>query len=71
MTGLRGCLAGFRVDLKGCLVAVLNDCFELFKGLFGQFLDDFMAIFLAFCGWFCGLIWDCLWHVQRIVLGTI
>ena len=29
------------------MVAVLNDCLELFKGLFGLFLDGFMAIFLG------------------------
>ena len=26
---------------------------------------------MAFCDLFCGLIYDCLWNVQRIVLGAI
>ena len=40
------------------------------KGLFGLCLASLMALWLV-CGWFCGLICDCLWHVQRIVLGTV
>ena len=39
-------------------MSILNDCLELFKELFGLFLDDFRVVFMAFCGRFCGLIWD-------------
>ena len=38
-------------------------------GIIKGLLDCFW-MFLAFCGWFCGLICDCLWDVQRIVLGA-
>ena len=34
-----------QANLRGCLVSILNDCSALFKGLFGMFLDSFMAIF--------------------------
>ena len=40
-------MAGLRLvlwaNLKGCLVAILNDCLELFKRQFGLFLAGFMA----------------------------
>ena len=41
------------------------------KGLIGLYLASFMVVFLLFCGRFYELICDCLWHVQRIVLGAI
>ena len=41
------------------------------KGLIGLYFASFMVIFLPFCGRFCELICDCLWHVQRIVLGDV
>ena len=50
MAGLRGHLAILRDDLRVCLVATFNDYLELFKGLLGLFLDDFMAVFMAFYG---------------------
>ena len=52
-------------------MVALNDSLELFKGLFGLFLDGFIVIFMAFCGRFCWPICESLWHVQRIVLGVL
>ena len=31
----------------------------------------FMAILGLIGGRFCGLICECLWHVQRMVLGAV
>ena len=48
------------------------------KGLFGLFLVclkgclvRFMAILWPICGQFCGLMYECLSHVQKMVLGAV
>ena len=41
------------------------------KGLFRQFKNDLWPFLWPVCGQFCGLNCECLWHVQRIVLGVV
>ena len=41
------------------------------KGLFGLFLNSLWSFLWHFYGHFYWPICECLWHVQRIVLGTV
>ena len=41
------------------------------KGLFGLFLDSLWPFLWPIYNRFYGLNYECLWHVQRIVLGVV
>ena len=50
-----------------CLGAYLGPVLWLLRGC----LDCVWPFLWPVCGWFYESICDCLWYVQRIVLGTV
>ena len=52
-------------------MACSKDVFGAVKGLFRLFKNGLWPFLWLVCGQFYGLNCECLWHVQRIVLGTV
>ena len=54
----------FRLILEGLLC-------RCSKGLFSLLKNSLWSFLWPICGRFCGPICECLWHVQKIVLGVV